>query len=508
MQYVNGKTLQMKIDDSSPLSLLSILRTGAQIAEGLAAAHRQGLVHRDIKPANILLENGVERVKITDFGLAYAMDDAGASQGSTAGTPVFMSPEQASGERLDQRSDLFSFGSVLYTMCAGRPPFDSGSLLSVIQKITQDAPRRVREVNPSTPEWLAAIVERLMEKKPDRRIQTASEVAAMLQSRLNDLELSTRGNALPKSSAPLRKRLAKWAMVFALAAAAVPIVIHYMHGSAGSAKQNDLMKLPPEIKPIIPLRVMSMPDSLELAKRPAAADALDRNMIPPELLDAGGWDKLTDAPPELVAILGKPIQNQYCQIFSLAVSSDGKIVAVAGVDKVIRIWDIAAGKLQKELFGHQKTGGIAVYSLAFNPEGNLLASGDELGFVKLWDIAAGREVASVNSPSDRITQLAFSPDGKLLLVCHQHGTINHWNIPAMTLHFAMKTPAEPWSVAISPDGQTWAYGDNQKVFFYDLLTGKLKGNLPYEPATVRWIGFRPDGQNMVTAAMDPQKNIM
>src|SRR5262245_15295524 len=109
MQFIHGKTLQEKVDAAGPLPVPAILRIGLQIAEGLAAAHRQGLIHRDIKPANLLLENGVERVKITDFGLARAADDASLTRsGVVAGTPLFMSPQQARGERVDARSDLFS----------------------------------------------------------------------------------------------------------------------------------------------------------------------------------------------------------------------------------------------------------------------------------------------------------------------------------------------------------------------------------------------------------------
>src|SRR5262249_32604920 len=124
MQFVHGPTLQKKLERTGQLSLKEILRIGLQIAEGLAAAHRQGLVHRDVKAANILLENGIERVKITDFGLARAGDDATLTQsGVVAGTPLYMSPEQANGLPVDFRSDLFSLGSVLYAMCTGRPPF-------------------------------------------------------------------------------------------------------------------------------------------------------------------------------------------------------------------------------------------------------------------------------------------------------------------------------------------------------------------------------------------------
>src|SRR5262249_48641709 len=118
MEYVSGISLQERLDRSGPLETKEILRIGMQVASGLAAAHAQGLIHRDIKPANILLENGFERVKITDFGLARAVDDASLTQsGVLAGTPMYMAPEQARGEALDHRADLFSLGSVLYALC-------------------------------------------------------------------------------------------------------------------------------------------------------------------------------------------------------------------------------------------------------------------------------------------------------------------------------------------------------------------------------------------------------
>src|SRR5437870_11410346 len=131
MEYVPGENLQQKLDRVGPLELPEVLRIGKQIARGLAAAHERGLIHRDIKPANILLENGIEqRVKITDFGLARAGDDASLTQsGMIACTPMYMAPEQTQGETSDQRADLFSLGSVLYTMCSGRPPFRASTSL-------------------------------------------------------------------------------------------------------------------------------------------------------------------------------------------------------------------------------------------------------------------------------------------------------------------------------------------------------------------------------------------
>jgi serine/threonine protein kinase len=182
MPYVRGASLEHRLSAKGPLAIEEILRIGLQVAAGLAAAHAQGLVHRDIKPANILLEDGVERVKITDFGLARAVDDASLTgSGSIAGTPQYMSPEQASGEAVDHHSDLFSLGSVIYAMCTGRPPFRAETSYAVLKRICETEPRAIGEVNSAIPAWLARIVARLHEKDPARRYASAGEVAELFE---------------------------------------------------------------------------------------------------------------------------------------------------------------------------------------------------------------------------------------------------------------------------------------------------------------------------------------
>ena len=139
MPYVTGRSLQERLERRAAGDRRSPADRDAD-GRGLAAAHAQGLVHRDIKPANILLENGVERVRITDFGLARAVDDASQTQsGVIAGTPQYMAPEQARGEAVDARADLFSLGSVLYAMCTGHPPFRAETTLAVLRRICDDA---------------------------------------------------------------------------------------------------------------------------------------------------------------------------------------------------------------------------------------------------------------------------------------------------------------------------------------------------------------------------------
>jgi serine/threonine protein kinase len=182
MQFIQGRSLAERIRATCPLQLEEILRIGAQAAAGLAAAHAQGLVHRDVKPGNILLENSVERVKLTDFGLARAADDAGLTRtGELAGTPEFMSPEQAGNEAVDHRSDLFSFGSVLYAMGTGHSPFQATSVIAAVRKVCDARPPPVHEVNPAIPIWFSDIVARLMAKVPGDRFQSAREVSELLE---------------------------------------------------------------------------------------------------------------------------------------------------------------------------------------------------------------------------------------------------------------------------------------------------------------------------------------
>lgn len=181
MPFIAGGNLQQRIDREGPLELEDCLRIGLQIAEGLAAAHRQGLIHRDIKPANVLLEAGGNRVLISDFGLARALDDVSMTvSGVIAGTPPFMSPEQARGESMRSHSDLFSLGSVLYAMATGRPPYRGASPLAVIRQIGEQPPTPIAELNERMPVWFETLINRLMQRSPEDRPQSAEEVGAIL----------------------------------------------------------------------------------------------------------------------------------------------------------------------------------------------------------------------------------------------------------------------------------------------------------------------------------------
>jgi hypothetical protein len=261
MEYVPGRSLQERIDQDGPLALVEVLRIGHQTAAGLAAAHALGLVHRDIKPANILLENGVERVRLTDFGLARAADDASLTQsGVVAGTPYYMAPEQARGEASDQRADLFSLGSTLYAMCTGHPPFRAETAVAVLRRVSDDEPRSIRRINPAIPQWLETIVARLLAKDPAGRYQSAADVADLLGRCLAHVQ-EPLGVGLPAELLPRagrrdssRKRLRAWGLAGALCLTAVlsayllPTAWRPEHGRAPRGLANRLAPAPREAR--------------------------------------------------------------------------------------------------------------------------------------------------------------------------------------------------------------------------------------------------------------------
>ncbi|MBM4071491.1 MAG: hypothetical protein FJ271_21530 [Planctomycetes bacterium] len=225
MQLLRGQSLEERLRQAAPLPIPEVLDLGRQIARGLAAAHARGLIHRDIKPANLWLEDISElrlqladspgapqssnlqseicnlqsRIKILDFGLARPVsDDAHLTQsGAILGTPAYMAPEQAGGEAVDARADLFSLGVVLYRMCTGSLPFAGKTTLAVLKSLAADSPPPPHKLNPAVPEALSALVMDLLQKDSAQRPASAREVAL----RLSEPEALARVALAPASAA-------------------------------------------------------------------------------------------------------------------------------------------------------------------------------------------------------------------------------------------------------------------------------------------------------------------
>jgi serine/threonine protein kinase len=210
MQYVEGRSLDAILKDKKKLALHEALAITKRIAVALSAAAKLGIVHRDIKPHNILIsKDGV--VKVADFGLAKDEDSnrSISEPGEIMGTPYYMAPEQAKGEKVDHRGDIYSLGATLYHMLSGRRIFDGGTPVSIVMKQINDAPIPIREIEPSVSEPVAAILEKMLQKDPANRFPSAEELVKALDA-LKQPGVSA--TAVPPPPAPPRRKAAMIAL--------------------------------------------------------------------------------------------------------------------------------------------------------------------------------------------------------------------------------------------------------------------------------------------------------
>jgi serine/threonine protein kinase len=552
MQFVAGLSLQQKLEQEGPLDAREVLRIGMQMAEGLAAAHKQGLIHRDVKPANVLLENGVERVKITDFGLARAADDASLTQsGVIAGTPMYMSPEQADGQHLDHRSDLFSLGSVLYAMCTGRPPFRASGTLAVLKRVCEEIPRPIRELNPEIPEEVCRIIGKLLAKKPDERYQSAQEVAELLGRQLARLQqpapagMNLQGTDEPvpqtmadspklllesrlqpaEAGTPTRMRPMVLGILGCLAIAGLVFGFLFWRNPAEQDRGGD-------------------PNPPNRDGAPKVANPLNRhqhNEIPVSLLAQAGGGDPEQAPPELVALLGDSrFRLPTGRTSWMAQSSDGKLLAVpcgSGVvlfdpmdgrtirvltghngivytvafhpegkllaagnwdgDHTVKTWDLATGKIVQTFKGHQGF----ICGVGFSRDGRRLLSASADGTAKVWDVDNGKEVFTLRGHQDWVRCLCHSPDGKRLLSISNDKTIKVWDAEKGTELKTLGGHTETvLSLAYSPDGQWLATGSEKELKIWN---AKDLSEVHSVSTAAGWLTFTPDGKNLLTATHQP-----
>ncbi len=229
MQFIAGETLQHRISRLGAMPVEDVLQIGIQLADALSLAHSHGLVHRDIKPGNVLLEADGSRALLSDFGLVRALDDATLTHsGLLAGTPDYMSPEQARGHSVDARSDLFSLGSVLYTMLVGHPPFRAPEPMAILNRICHERHRPACAAEPRVPVEVSQLIDRLLTKDAKHRIVSAE----LVRDRLRELAKSPR--RLQAGRHWFESRLSKLALVagtlscVALYAAFAPVVRQWL----------------------------------------------------------------------------------------------------------------------------------------------------------------------------------------------------------------------------------------------------------------------------------------
>jgi serine/threonine-protein kinase len=238
-EYVQGQTLRTLLQRKGPLDMTVAMHIMRQVAAALQAAAERGIVHRDIKPENIMLTRKGE-VKVADFGLAQLTQGEPlhlTQEGVTMGTPLYMSPEQVKGNKLDQRSDIYSFGVTSYHMLAGRPPFQGGTAVSVAVQHLQNEPDELGSLRPDLPKAVCDLVHRMLAKEPDARYPDAKSVGLDVRrilkalkeagdedgGTLAELALTAPGQSETERAAARRTRLARCALCVLVALTAAGI---------------------------------------------------------------------------------------------------------------------------------------------------------------------------------------------------------------------------------------------------------------------------------------------
>ncbi len=462
MQLVAGESLQDRLDRDGPLPLKDVLRIGMQTAAGLSAAHAHGLIHRDIKPANILLEDG-RNVRLTDFGLARAYGDVKLTQsGFVAGTPLYMSPEQALGQELDFRTDLFSLGGVLYALCTGQAPFGGSSPFLVLKSVTESQPRPIREINPEIPDWLSEIIGRLLAKKREDRFQSAEEVAESLGRHLAFLEhasLTEVAPCLAKLAAARRRRVLRSPLFWTAVVAG-------------------------------PLLTLA---ALALLKASGLAAAVGLGSRPEQVAGATNAEDFPGRPP-LATFPGNS-----GPVWSVAFSPDGRTLAMAIDDDSVKVWDTATGKVVTTLHGHKGP----VWAVAYSPNGATLATASSDRTVRLWNTSSWSEAQTLEHKGS-VRCLAFSRDGGKLVSGTRDGTVSVWVLAHPTEPLTISGHlGEVVAVAYSPDQATVASASGDKTIkLWDARTGREEMTLQGHQGGIYAVAFTPDGKTLASGGWD------
>ena len=224
-EYVDGENLKRLIERRGPAPVATALELGIQIARGLSFAHQQGLVHRDVKPQNVLL-NGELRAKVTDFGIARSLDvQQGMTQtGTVLGTSDYIAPEQAQGQRVDEHTDVYSLGVVLYELLTTEVPFPGENFVAVAMRHINEPPPPIRDKRPDVPPRVEAAVQRAMAKRPEDRFATMGDFCNELDACLAEVQSAGTQVVHPAPLAPAQRRRAPrrgpspWPVLFAIVA--------------------------------------------------------------------------------------------------------------------------------------------------------------------------------------------------------------------------------------------------------------------------------------------------
>jgi WD40 repeat protein len=575
MEFVEGQTLTEYLRQRGPLPVHEACAYARQAALALQHAHERGMVHRDVKPDNLMLvlpaagaSDAIGTVKVMDFGLASLLDSQATATPLTGtdvvlGTADYMAPEQIlRAHDAEPRSDIYSLGCTLYRLLTGRVPYPCEKPVDKMIAHLEQPPAPLAELRPDAPAALAAVLQRMLAKDPDERYGTAAEVAAALEPFARANQAADRGRTELSEKTPVHGPSRRW---FVIATAMLLFLVAGFLGSAVYRIATD--------KGELVIETDNEDVEVVVSKNGEVVKIIDTKSGKHVTLKSGDYELALKEGPEGLKLspvkmtlkrgetvlarierVPKPpaddkvgevrcFEGHNAEVWSVALSADGRLALSTGNDHTVRLWNLATGE-QLHCFEGQVGDFVFV---AFSPDSRTAFCGN-LNCVRRWDVASGKELPPLRDDMGRVRSLAISGDGQKLLAGGTKAVVL-WDLQTGTrlqrldrsdyVHCAALSPDTTriltgadegrtpvlrlWdantgkeirrfeghrtkinNVVFSPDGRlcvSGGWGGDNAVRVWDVATGQELRRIPTR-ASLEGLAFLPDGQRVLGSLAD------